>query len=106
MINYNYIFNHFPMRRKFMLQITESAKEKLHDSLTRTDTFKEEGKCFRFLSEDDNSVKLSITAPKSSDWMFSHEGDVILAVPGQLQPFFENKSLDINDDGKLFVNFV
>ena len=88
-----------------MLQLTQSAKEKLHQSLTRTDTFQEEGKCFRFKSEDNKTVKLSITAPESNDWIFSHDGDVILAVPEKLQSLFKNKSLDINDDGKLFVNF-
>ena len=89
-----------------MLQLTQSAKEKLHQSLTRSETFQEEGKCFRFLSEDDKSVKLSIAAPKSNDWMFSHENDVILAVPERLQPVFENKKLDISEDGKLYVNYV
>ena len=87
-----------------MLQLTQTAKEKLHASLTRSDTVNEEGKCFRIVPKDEKTLTLTIATPETSDSTFSHEGQVILALPEALQPLFEDKSLDIDDGGNLTVS--
>jgi len=87
-----------------MLQLTQTAKERLHTSLARSDTINDEGKCFRIVPKDEKTLTLTIAAPENSDSTFSHEGQVILALPEVLQPLFENKSLDIDDRGNLTVS--
>ncbi len=87
-----------------MLQLTQTAKEKLHGSLTRSDTVNEEGKCFRIVPKDEKTLTLTIAEPENSDSTFSHEGQVILALPEALQPLFEDKSLDVDDGGNLTVS--
>jgi hypothetical protein len=87
-----------------MLQVTQTAKKKLHASLARSETVNDEGKCFRIVPKDEKTLTLKIAAPKSSDSTFSHEGQVILALPEALQPLFEDRRLDIDDGGKLTVS--
>ena len=87
-----------------MLQLTQTAKEKLHASLARSDTVNDEGKCFRIVPKDEKTLTLTIEAPETSDSTFSHDGQVILALPEALQPLFEDKSLDIDDGGNLTVS--
>jgi hypothetical protein len=87
-----------------MLQLTQTAKEKLHASLARSDTANDEGKCFRIVPKDEKTLTLTVATPETSDSTFSHEGQVILALPEALQPLFEDKSLDIDDGGNLTVS--
>lgn len=87
-----------------MLQLTQTAKEKLHASLSQSDVVNDEGKCFRIVPKDEKTLTLTIAEPESSDSTFSHEGQVILALPEVLQPLFEDKSLDIDDGGNLTVS--
>lgn len=87
-----------------MLQITQTAKEKLHASLTRSETVNDEGKCFRIVPKDEKTLTLTVATPESSDSTFSHDGQVILALPEALQPLFADKSLDIDDGGNLTVS--
>ncbi len=87
-----------------MLQITQTAKERLHASLTRSETVNDEGKCFRIVPKDEKTLTLTVATPENSDSTFSHDGQVILALPEALQPLFENKSLDIDDGGNLTVS--
>jgi hypothetical protein len=87
-----------------MLQLTRSAKEKLHASLARSDTINEAGKCFRIIPKDEKTLTLTLAEPDSTDSTFTHEGQVILALPEILEPLFEGRSLDIDDGGKLTVS--
>ena len=87
-----------------MLQLTRSAKEKLHASLTRSDTINEAGKCFRIIPKDEKTLTLTLAEPDSTDSTFKHEGQVILALPEALGPLFEGRSLDIDDGGNLTVS--
>ena len=84
-----------------MLQLTEAAKGQLHKSLATADKPEHQGKCFRVVPKDDRSMTLKLATPAPSDTIFEHEGDKILAMPKALQPFFEGKSLDIDNSGKL-----
>jgi len=85
-----------------MLQLTESAGERLHKSLraTRMDD-NEDFRCFRLVPKDDRRLTLKVTKPASSDVTIEHDGDIVLAVPKALRPFFKNKSLDIDKTGNL-----
>ena len=87
-----------------MLQLTQSAKEKLHASLVQSDTVNETGKCFRIIPKDEKTLTLTLAEPDSTDSTFTHEGQVILALPEALGPLFEGRSLDIDDGGNLTVS--
>lgn len=84
-----------------MLELTENVKMRLHKSLASADLADQQGKCFRVVPKDDKSLTLKPAKPAPSDSVFTHSGKVILALPKALQPFFRNKSLDIDDNGRL-----
>ena len=87
-----------------MLQLTQTAKEKLHASLTRSETVNEEGKCFRIVPKDEKTLTLTLAEPDSTDSTFTHQGQVILALPEALGPLFKDRSLDIDAGGNLTVS--
>jgi hypothetical protein len=84
-----------------MFQLTEAAGAQLHKSLAGNRMSEHEGKCFRVVPKDDNSLTLTLAKPTSSDSTFEHDGAVVLAVPKAIRPFFKDKSLDIDSSGKL-----
>jgi len=84
-----------------MLELTNSAKSQLHRSLVAADSPEQEGKCFRIVPKDDRFLTLKLATPQDSDTVFKYEGITILALPKALQPFFEDKSLDIDQSGQL-----
>jgi hypothetical protein len=84
-----------------MLELTEAARSRLHESLEKADGPWQQGKCFRIVPKNDRLLTLKLATPTPSDTIFTHEGDEVLAMPKALQPFFEGKRLDIDDSGKL-----
>jgi hypothetical protein len=84
-----------------MLEMTDTAKTKLFDSLAATRMPDVEGKCFRIVPKDDKYLGLTLAKPDPSDSVVKHDGHVILAVPKALRPFFKDKTLDIDNTGKL-----
>jgi hypothetical protein len=87
-----------------MLQLTQSAKEKLHASLARSDALNDAGKCFKIVPKDEKTLTMTLAEPDSTDSTFKHEGQVILALPEVLGPLFEGRSLDVDDGGNLTVS--
>lgn len=84
-----------------MLELTTAAKERLHKSLCSANETREQGKCFRVVPKDDRHLTLRLARPMAGDSVFTHDGDNVLALPKALQPFFEDKSLDIDEEGQL-----
>ncbi|MDX1507943.1 MAG: hypothetical protein R3358_06665 [Woeseiaceae bacterium] len=87
-----------------MLELTETAKDRLHKSLAKVEGPEHDGMCFRVVPKDQKHLTLKLAKPATSDMVFTHEGDDVLALPKALQPFFENKSLDIDDNGQLMLS--
>lgn len=87
-----------------MLELTESAKDQLHRSLAKIEGPDQDRMCFRVVPKDQKHLTLKLAKPAESDFVFTHEGDDVLALPKALQPFFEGKSLDIDSDGKLLLS--
>lgn len=84
-----------------MLELTETARSRLHRSLAAADKPDQQDKCFRIVPKDDKVLTLKLARPASSDTIFTHEGANVLALPKALQPFFQGKSLDIDSSGNL-----
>jgi hypothetical protein len=53
------------------------------------------------MPKDENSLTLKVAKPASSDSTFEHEGTVILALPKSLQPFLDDKRLELDSGGQL-----
>ena len=84
-----------------MLELTKTAKSQLHRSLVAADGPEQDGKCFRIVPKDDRFLTLKLATPQAGDTVFKYEGVTILALPKALQPFFQDKSLDIDKSGQL-----
>jgi hypothetical protein len=86
-----------------MFELTEAAKSRLHKSLEKADRPEQQGKCFRVVPKDDKCLTLKLATPAPGDTIFRHQGDDVLAMPKALRPFFEGKSLEIDNSGKLML---
>ena len=84
-----------------MLELTKTTKSKLHQLLAATDSPNQQGKCFRIVPKDEKFLTLKLAKPQPSDMVFEYEGDTILALPKALQPFFQDRSLDMDKNGQL-----
>jgi hypothetical protein len=84
-----------------MLSVSNAAMEQLSDTLQSVSGDTDEELCFRIIPKDATSLTLSLTAPEPTDRTFDHDGTTVLAVPQELDQFCANKSLDVNEDGKL-----
>lgn len=63
-----------------------------------------EGKCFRVVPKDDKYLALRLARPAASDSTFKHDGRVVLALPKALRSFCRDKSLGVDQSGKLKLN--
>lgn len=84
-----------------MLELTDAALTKLHDSLAAADRPEHRGKCFRIVPEDERSLTLRLAKPAPSDAIYEHDGDAVLALPKAIAEVVEGRQLDIDSDGKL-----
>ena len=87
-----------------MFELTDAAGERLYKSLAATQTPDREGKCFRVVPKDDKMLTLKLAKPDPSDSTYEYDGHTVLALPKALQPFFRNKSLEIDNTGQLQLN--
>lgn len=84
-----------------MLSVSNAAMEQLSDRLQSVSSGDEDARCFRIVPKDETNLALSLTEPAPSDTTFEHGGNTVLAVPKELNDLCGDKSLDVNDDGKL-----
>ena len=84
-----------------MLQLTDAALTKLHDSLAATDRPEHQGKCFRIVPENEQSLTLRLAKPAPSDAIYEHDGSAVLALPRALSEIVRDKRLDIDSNGRL-----
>ena len=84
-----------------MFSVTDTALENLHDSLHAFSADNAGSKCFRIIPTDARSLGLSYSEPAVSDTTYTFKDRVVLALPKELEDFCSEKTLDINDDGKL-----
>lgn len=84
-----------------MLSVSNAAMEQLNTSLKTVFGSDKMEKCFRIVPMDESSMTLSLSEPAATDETFEYDGNTVLALPKELQPFCADKRLDVNDDGKL-----
>jgi hypothetical protein len=86
-----------------MLEVTDNAKKELHKSLAVMRDESQHDRCFRLVPSNGKSLALSLSKPASSDSTFDYDGQVVLALPKKLHPYLQNRSLDVDDNGKLRI---
>jgi hypothetical protein len=84
-----------------MLSVTDPALKQLHDTLTDAPGADDGDKCFRIVPKDAATLTLAYMEPEATDATFEFEGQTVLALPDELKDYCADRSLDINDDGKL-----
>ena len=84
-----------------MLSVSNAAMQHLHQSLTSIANSEAAGKCFRIVPKENRYLTLSLAEPAPSDKTFEFEGDTVLALPQELKTFCSDKSLDLDENGKL-----
>lgn len=84
-----------------MLELTETAKSKLHKSLITAGRSDRQDTCFRIVPKGDKSLTLKLAKPAQSDVIYTYCGEKVLALPKALESHFRDKRLDIDDAGKL-----
>jgi Fe-S cluster assembly iron-binding protein IscA len=81
-----------------MLSVTDPALQQLHDSLAAST---DSQKCFRIMPKDAANLTLKYMEIESGDRTFEFKGRTVLALPKELEPYCEDKNLDINERGSL-----
>jgi hypothetical protein len=84
-----------------MFDLSNDAAAHLHKSLESAKEPGQEGKCFRVVPKDGKYLTLKLATPAPSDSTYRHDGAIVLALPKALHPPLRNKSLDIDDTGRL-----
>jgi hypothetical protein len=84
-----------------MLSVSNTALKQLHQSLQAVTDTDGDSKCFRITPKDRSSLTLNYSEPAANDTTFEFEGKVVLAVPRELEEFCNDKSLDVNSEGRL-----
>ena len=81
-----------------MLSVSNPALQQLHGAMPDAG---DAGKSFRIMPKDETNLTLKYMDVADSDTTFEYDGATVLALPEELVPFCENKSLDVNDAGQL-----
>ena len=85
-----------------MLTVTDTVLEQFNKAIANAADADSEEKCLRIVrSENAGGLSLALQEPAPNDTTFEYEGRTVLAVPETYAKFCEDKTLDIDEDGRL-----
>ena len=85
-----------------MLTVTDTVLEQFDKAITHASDGDTEDRCLRIVrSENAGGLSLALQQPSPGDTTYEYEGRTVLAVPATYAEFCEDKTLDIDDDGRL-----
>lgn len=87
-----------------MLTVTEPVLEQLDKAISKADDTEKENKCVRLVKGEEEGLALKLQAPEEDDTTYEYEGRTVLAVPENTAQICADKTLDINQDGKLVLS--
>jgi len=88
-----------------MLNISETARKQLHDSLDGAHRTDVSDKCFRIVpASQEQFLTLRLDKPKPDDTIFEYEGRSVLALPKTLEGICADRRLHVNAEGRLVMN--
>jgi hypothetical protein len=85
-----------------MLTVTDAVLEQFDRAIANASDGDSEDKCLRIVrSENAGGLSLALQPPSPNDTTYEYEGRTVLAVPESYAEFCADKTLDIDDDGRL-----
>jgi hypothetical protein len=87
-----------------MLTITDDAMTICNATISQLSDAQSQSKCLRLVKGADTGLAVTFDIPRKSDELISYEGRAILAVPEKYVDFCSDKTLDLNEDGKLYLS--
>lgn len=87
-----------------MLTVTEPVLEQLDKAISKASDPETEDKCVRLVRGEEAGLALKLQTPEEDDTTYQYEGRTVLAVPENCAEICADKTLDINEDGKLVLS--
>ncbi|HZD51817.1 MAG TPA: hypothetical protein VE175_02115 [Woeseiaceae bacterium] len=87
-----------------MLTVTETVLKQFDRALNRAGEADGGERCLRIVRGQDAGLSLALETPEPDDTTYEYEGRTVLAVPEQYADFCADKTLDINEEGKLVLS--
>lgn len=87
-----------------MLTVTDTVLEQFDKAISKASDADAdaEDKCLRIVrSENAAGLSLALQPPAPGDTTYDYEGRTVLAVPESYAEFCEDKTLDIDEEGRL-----
>jgi hypothetical protein len=87
---------------EMMLTVTETVLQQFDKAIANASDADNEEKCLRIVrSENAGGLSLALQEPAPDDTTFEYEGRTVLAVPESYAKFCDDKTLDIDEEGRL-----
>ncbi|HET6628404.1 MAG TPA: hypothetical protein VFG91_01385 [Woeseiaceae bacterium] len=87
-----------------MLTVTETVLKQFDKALTKAGEAESGERCLRIVQGEDANLSLALQSPEPEDTTYDWEGRTVLAVPETYAEFCADKTLDMNEDGKLVLS--
>lgn len=88
-----------------MLTVTDTVLEQFDKAISNAADSNAEDKCLRIVrSEDAGGLSLALQPPMPEDMTYEYEGRTVLAVPESYAEFCADKTLDIDEEGRLTLS--
>ncbi|HUD96909.1 MAG TPA: hypothetical protein VMO24_05155 [Woeseiaceae bacterium] len=86
-----------------MLTVTEPVLKQLDKAIAKAEGPEVENQCVRLVRGEQAGLALKLQVPKEGDTTFEYEGRTVLAVPESCVEICADKTLDINEEGRLML---
>lgn len=88
-----------------MLTVTDTVLEQFDKAIARASESGDEERCLRIVrSENSPGLSLALQAPSPGDTTYEYQGRTVLAVPETYAEFCADKTLDIDEEGRLTLS--
>jgi len=87
-----------------MLTVTEPVLEQLDKAISKAGDTEQATRCVRLVKGEEAGLALKLQAPEADDTTYEYAGRTVLAVPESCAEICADKTLDINQDGKLVLS--
>lgn len=86
-----------------MIQVTEKAMKVCHATKQQLAGAQTQSKCLRLL-RNGNQLSISFEVPKSDDEIVEHNGQSVVAIPGNVAEDLSGMTLDVARDGRFVIS--
>jgi hypothetical protein len=87
-----------------MLTVTETVLKQFDQALAKAGEADSGERCLRIVRGEDSNLSLALESPEPDDTTYDYDGRTVLAVPEIYADFCADKTLDMNEEGKLVLS--